>query len=212
MPRGLAVIDWDEFEGGYVAYKFPTAIQIPENLIQLLQISHSFNPGSLTIREGNFQALSIGIVELQKVIVLILNPYEDASDFREILMSIKDSISDFTDPTLINHQLEKFYILSQSVFKAREAVMTKLMGEITQLKNRDVDVQRSLDWLIITESDMNRRILLYLIRYGNKKIDEIAEYLGISKDQVVVMCDALSDENLVEKEHDLIKSLVHYQI
>ena len=76
MPDGILIIDWDEFEGGFVSYKYPD-LEIPDNLVQLLQISHSFNPGLITIQEEDFHAISIGIEPLQKVIVLILEKWDD---------------------------------------------------------------------------------------------------------------------------------------
>ena len=41
MPEGILIIDWDEFEGGYVSYKYPD-LKIPDNL-EVVNISKSFN-------------------------------------------------------------------------------------------------------------------------------------------------------------------------
>ena len=60
MTLGILIISWDEYEGGFVSFKYPEELEVPDNLIQLLQISHTFNPGAITLQEKEFHALSIG--------------------------------------------------------------------------------------------------------------------------------------------------------
>ncbi|MHA1563059.1 MAG: hypothetical protein ACTSPA_13155, partial [Promethearchaeota archaeon] len=129
MPEGIFIIDWDEYEGGVISLKYPENLDIPANFVQLLQISHSFNPGIMNIKEEGFNGLSLGNEELQKVTVLVLTRFEDAEDFKEILSLINDVVAKHSGDNLLE-EIERLFMTSQSVFKAREAVLNKLANEV----------------------------------------------------------------------------------
>ena len=162
MPEGIFIIDWDEFEGGVISLKYPEDLEIPVNFVQLLQISHSFNPGVMNIKEEDFNGLSLGNEELQKVTVLILTKFEDAEDFIEILALINDVVAKHSDDDLLE-EIERLFMTSQSVFKAREAVLNKLANEVTSLKNTEIDIRQSMDWFIRHEIKSPKKKILYIL-------------------------------------------------
>jgi len=126
MPLGICIINWDVNEGGSIGLRHPESLNVPDNIVQILQISHNFTPGVLHIRESNFNALSFGKEEHQKVIVLVLSIYEDSEDFKGIIEQLNQVVSDNPDESQLLGELKRVFELSQSVFKAREAVMMKL--------------------------------------------------------------------------------------
>lgn len=211
MPEGIVIIDWDEFEGGVISFKYPD-IEIPSNLVQLLQISHSFNPGLITIQETDFHALSIGNEDLQKVIVLILNKFEDASDFTEIIFTINKSVSDHSDSKKLENELTRIFGLSQSVFKAREAVLTKLANEVTDLKNREIDLKLSLEWLLLHESTPENMIILVLLRYGSMKCSDLTKYLSLSENEIISVLKEMETSKILENRDGFYFLLIHYQV
>ena len=212
MPEGILIIDWDEFEGGFVSYKYPE-ILIPDNLVQLLQISHSFNPGLITIQEDEFHALSIGIEELQKVIVLILTPYEDATDFTEVVHTISQVVEKIGDSAeQLENEIKKIFDLSQSVFKAREAVLNKLTMEVTDLKNRELDVKRSLQWLQLNQESLEMKVLLLLVQHRRLSFQNFLGYLNCSHDSLAQVIQILIKEKKIEQKNDEYKSLLHFLI
>ncbi|UYP48737.1 hypothetical protein NEF87_005022 [Candidatus Lokiarchaeum ossiferum] len=211
MPEGIVIIDWDEFEGGVVSFKYPD-IEVPSNLVQLLQISHSFNPGLITIQETDFHALSIGNEDLQKVIVLILNKFEDASDFTEIIYTINKSVSDHSESQKLENELTRIFGLSQSVFKAREAVLTKLANEVTELKNREIDLKLSLEWLLLNETSPENQIILVLLRYGSMQCSNLTKYIELPETEIQSLLNEMETKKILENRDGFYFLLIHYQI
>ncbi len=210
MPEGIIIIDWDEFEGGVVSFKYPDKLHVPDNLVQLLQISHTFSPGLLTIHENSFHALSMGNETLQKVIVLILSQFEDGDDFFEIISTMDKAILESTNPTQLPSELIHMFELSQSVFRAREAVLTKLADEVTSLKNREIDYHQSLEWLIKHETDPVKQIIFLLMRYGPLLLAEIHNYLGSSPTIINAALADLTEKKCIEMRDQRYFLLIHY--
>lgn len=217
MPKGIVIIDWDEFEGGIVSWRYPFDMEIPNNLVQLLQISHTFSEGLLTIKEDTFHAVSIGNEILQKVIVLILSEFEDENDFFDIVHTMNSVVTDSTDHDVLQSQLIRIFQLSQSVFKARDAVLTKLAEEVTELKNREVDMRQSLEWLIKHEFSIEKLIIFLLLRFGPLSFSEILRYIqkyhSLDSDKLEKTLEAMCDRSLMRKEYDdCFHLLIHYQM
>ncbi|MHA1775641.1 MAG: hypothetical protein ACTSWC_02640 [Promethearchaeota archaeon] len=196
MPRGIVIIDWDAFEGGIISFKYPETLDVPTNLVQLLQISHTFSEGLLTIKDGLFHAVSIGNEPLQKVIVLILSEFEDENDFFDIVNTMNSVVTDVQDDKQLQNQLVRVFQLSQSVFKARDAVLTKLAEEITELKNKEIDIRQSLEWLIRHEESIERSIIFLLMRYGPLDPGHLLPYLNKYQLQLRQQKDAILKKNI----------------
>ena len=47
MPEGIFIINFDEYEGGIVSIKYPDTpdFVVPDNIVQMLQISQNFTSG-----------------------------------------------------------------------------------------------------------------------------------------------------------------------
>ncbi len=212
MPEGILIIDWDEFEGGFISFKYPD-MKIPDNLVQLLQISHSFNPGLINIQEEGFHALSIGNDDLQKVIVLILTAYEDANDFEEIMEALNRIIKEPFDTVEMMHaELQKVYGLSQTVFRAREAVLKKLTTEVTQLKNREHDLRRSLRWFRQQETPLEIQILLILCDYQAMTFDELLKELSCDPKVLKNLLSDMVNQKKIALTDKVYSSLIHYLV
>ena len=210
MPEGIFIIDWDEYEGGVISLKYPADLDIPVNFVQLLQISHSFNPGVMNIKEEDFNGLSLGNEELQKVTVLILNKFEDAEDFKEILYLINDVVAKHSDDDLLE-EIERLFMTSKSVFKAREAVLNKLANEVNSLKNIEIDIRQSMDWFIRHETNFpKKKILFILLRYGYSTLEDIEAYSDISHEDLLKYIEEMEKEQLIALKKGKYKSMIHY--
>ena len=221
MPKGLVIIDWDEYEGGVVSWKYPQEIDIPINLVQLLQISHTFSEGLLTIKEDTFHAVSIGNDVLQKVIVLILSEYEDENDFYEIVHTLDSVISDSSgeqDSDNLQNQMLRIFQMSQSVFKARDAVLTKLAEEVTDLKNKEMDIRQSLEWLIKNAGSLEKMVIYILLRYGPMDFEELLTFTNKhnsihTREDLQALIESLSAaEHLRLELDDKYHLLIHYEM
>ena len=211
MPRGIVIIDWDEFEGGYISMKYPD-IELPNNLIQQIQISHSFNPGIITIQENGFHAISIGNDDLQKVVVLVLEDFEDSVDFHEMMEQLNKVVSDCREDANLKEEIKRSYEISHSVFKAREAVLTKLANEITDLKNNEVNQRLTLDWLIRKNLDLETKLILLLLRHGFLPIEKLAEYSNRTFDTINQFIGKMEQNKLVEKRDGVVYLIIHFLI
>ena len=210
MPEGIFIIDWDEYEGGVISLKYPKDLDIPENFVQLLQISHSFNPGVMNIKERDFNGLSLGNEELQKVTVLILNKFEDAEDFKEILSLINDVVAKHSGDNLLE-EIERLFMTSQSVFKAREAVLNKLANEVNSLKNIEIDIRQSMDWFIRHETNsQKKKILFILLRHGPLLEEDIEKYSDLSHEDLLKYLKEMEKEQLIALKKGKYKSMIHY--
>jgi len=210
MPEGIFIIDWDEYEGGVISLKYPADLDIPVNFVQLLQISHSFNPGIMNIKEEDFNGLSLGNEQLQKVTVLILSRFEDAEDFKEILFLINDVVAKHSDDDLLE-EVERLFKASQSVFRAREAVLTKLANEVNALKNTEIDIRQSFDWLIRHETKSPKsKILFILLRYGALTLEDLQNYSGFSHEDLIKYLEEMSKDQLIALKEEKYNSMIHY--
>jgi len=210
MPEGIFIIDWDEFEGGVISLKYPEDLEIPENFVQLLQISHSFNPGVMNIKEEDFNGLSLGNEELQKVTVLTLTKFEDAEDFKEILSLINDVVAKHSGDNLLE-EIERLFMTSQSVFKAREAVLNKLANEVNSLKNIEIDIRQSMDWFIRHETNFpKKKILFILLRYGPLILEEIEKHSDFSHEDLLKYLEEMEKEQLISLKKGKYRSMIHY--
>lgn len=171
----------------------------------------------MTLKEEKFHALSIGNELLQKVIVLILSEFEDETDFFDIVQTMNSVVTDSTDDDLLQNQLIRIFQLSQSVFKARDAVLTKLAEEVTALKNREVDTQQAIEWFIKTAETPEKCILFILLRYGSLNFSKIDQYIARLHPEwsqtIEAILDHLVELNWIRKEADhRYQLLIHYQM
>lgn len=213
MPEGIFIIDFDEFEGGVVTLKYPDKKEfaVPDNIVQMLQISHNFVPGLMQVREGGFSALSYGNESIHKVIVLVLNKYEDSEDFKDIITQLNEIAEKNKD----GHEelldgVKRIFELSQSVFKAREAVMLKLAQEVAELKNKEADVKNALKFLMERERSTKGKILLYLMINGPSTFQDMCEFFKIIPARMKIVLQTMKKENLVEQQGEQYNLLIFY--
>ncbi|MFW9949510.1 MAG: hypothetical protein ACFFKA_05235, partial [Candidatus Thorarchaeota archaeon] len=131
--------------------KYPPDLMIPDNIVQQIQISHNFVESYITIEEANWNSISYYNEDKEIIIVLILDKYDDGSDFVVILDQFKKEIElELSEGDLTEH-LERIYKLSLDVFRTRDEVISKLSNELAQLKTSEYDLNRRFDK--IAESD-----------------------------------------------------------
>ncbi len=212
MPEGIFIIDFDEYEGGIVSIKYPDTpdFVVPDNIVQMLQISQNFTSGVLYIRESNFNAISYGNEALQKVLVLVLSKYEDGEDFKEIIGQLDQMVMEFEDPEELKLEIKRIYELSQSVFRAREAVMLKLAQDITELKNREIDLKNGLKYLLARETTNKNRIIYFLLINGNMSIEKISSELQIESSDLQLNLEDMQAGGILELKDDSVNLLITY--
>jgi hypothetical protein len=212
MPEGIFIIDFDEYVGGVVSIKYPDTpeFEVPDNIVQMLQISQNFTPGLLNIREADFNAISYGNEELQKVIVLVLSRYEDGDDFKEIIAQLNQTVIEFQDNKELAPELKRILELSQLVFRAREAVMLKLAQDVTELKNREIDLKNSLKYLFAREHSDKTRIIYALMINGRMTSEELSSYCNLPSSNIDLLLEEMQTDSVIEKQENNYNLLITY--
>ena len=72
--------------------KYPEELDIPDNIVQQIQISHNFIESYITIEEKNWSSISYYNEEKDIIIVLVLDKYDDSSDYTIILDEFKKEL------------------------------------------------------------------------------------------------------------------------
>ena len=214
MPKGLIIIEWDAVEGGIIGDCYPKDLQIPDNLIQILQISHNFNPGIMntTLGKDKEKVLSIGNMEIQKVIVLLLTRYEDAEDFIEYLKEVEVFVVEFHDTPNFIDKLQEAYLKSEMVFRTRETVMEKLATEVAILKTKQADVNSVLQYLYNNERIWTTKITyLFLMEdEDNLSFKEIIEKTKLSEKRLKEYLSKMQNQKRIIKTKDGLYELNPY--
>jgi hypothetical protein len=125
--------------------KYPEELDIPDNIVQQIQISHNFIESYITIEEKNWSSISYYNEEKDIIIVLVLDKYDDSSDYTIILDEFKKELQlDLKEKELRRH-LERIFNLSLKVFRTRDEVIAKLSNEVAQLKTSEYDLKKKFD-------------------------------------------------------------------
>ncbi len=162
--------------------KYPEALDIPDNIVQQIQISHNFIESYITIEEKNWNSISYYNEQKDIIIVLVLEKYDDGSDYTIILDEFKKELQlDLKEKELRWH-LERIYNLSLKVFRTRDEVIAKLSNEVAQLKTLEYDLKKK--FAKIADSDhlkVKSKIQFLLAINDELTHDELKKAINTSK-------------------------------
>ncbi|MHA1281050.1 MAG: hypothetical protein ACTSVV_05525 [Promethearchaeota archaeon] len=176
---GIFLIKWDDLEGGTVYLKYPENLEIPDNVVQQIQISHDFVESIITIKEKDWNSLSLYNEKKQMIIVLILDKYADSHDYMELLEQFNKVLEgDVSDEELLEHMKN---ILNMEVFRTKEEVIAKLSNELADLKMREYDIERKFDKILNLDIlNVKSKILVLLGINDELSFSEITNYIKTS--------------------------------
>jgi hypothetical protein len=172
--------------------KYPEELNIPNNIVQQIQISHNFVESYITIEEKDWNSISYYNEVKDIIIVLVLDKYDDASDYTVILDEFKTELElDLNEEDLRKH-LERIYKLSLNVFRTRDEVIAKLSNEVAQLKNLEYDLKKKfnkiansdhlkvkskIQFLLAINDEMKYKDLRKAIKTSKRWLDSVIETL-----------------------------------
>lgn len=176
--------------------KFPEDLEVLDNAVQQIQISHNFVESYITIEEKNWNSISYYNETREIIIVLVLDKYDDGSDYTVILDEFKKELElELNDTELKNH-LERIYNLSLNVFRTRDEVIGKLSNQVAQLKTMEYDLKRrfekisksdhlkvksKIQFLLAINDEMTYKELHKLIDTSKNWLDKVLETLTQNK-------------------------------
>jgi hypothetical protein len=174
VPRGLFLIKWSDIVGGTVFMKYPEDLEIPENVVQQIQISHDFIESNITIKEENWNSLSYSNPNKEIVSVLVLDKFDDASDYKSILEEFSKELDMDLTKEELQERMESFFDLSLHAFRARDEVISKLSNELADLKGFEFDINKKIEFLSSKKFiDVKTKVLLLLLVHDTLNYKEL---------------------------------------
>jgi len=162
--------------------KYPDELDIPDNIVQQIQISHNFIESYITIEEKNWSSISYYNEEKDIIIVLVLDKYDDSSDYTIILDEFKRELQlDLKENELRKH-LERIFNLSLKVFRTRDEVIAKLSNEVAQLKTLEYDLKKKFAKIANSDHLKVKSKIQFLLAINDElSYDELAKPINTSK-------------------------------
>lgn len=200
MPKGIVILDFDEFEGAVVYFKFPEDLEIDDKYLQQITISHNFVSSIMVQRDDTINTISFYNEETGKTIILFLTLLEDGQDYYEIIKQIdKIFFEDLSDNEIFS-KLRDMFQLSFSVFKVREQVMLKLANEVSDLKSFEHDIKHRIEKMVEICEEPKTLILMNLIFAGKVVKEELYSKIKdkISEKSFERTLKLLMEKNLIK--------------
>ncbi len=199
MVQGVFLIKWDQVQGGEVYMKHPEDLNIPDNVVQQIQISHDFVQEKITIQELDWNSISYFNPNKEMVIVLVLDKFDDAADYTLLLEEFSKEIESTKSDEELKKKLENFYTFSlPNVFRTRDEVIAKLSNEVASLKMKEYDMQRKLEKLTqIDDLSVKNKILILLTVNDTLSIKDLVKQVKTSKRWVESVVQTLLKNNIL---------------
>jgi hypothetical protein len=198
MPHGICLITWDAIHGGAVSLSVPEDMEVPENTVQQIQISHNFTTSYIITEESNWNSISFYNEETEIITVIKLDKYEEGQDFVQLLQEIDDQLA-VTEEKNRKHVLQDFYERSFLVFKTRDEVIRKLADEVAELKMLIHEIDTKLLSLMETAKlNTTQKVLLSLIRVEKRTYNDLKQVTNTSDHWLKKALDKLEKQGLVE--------------
>ena len=183
--------------------KYPNDVAIPENVVQQIQISHNFVESYITIEEKNWNSISYYNESKEIIIVLVLDKYDDSSDYTVILDEFKKELELELNEDSLKEHIERIYNLSLKVFRTRDEVIAKLSNEVAQLKTLEYDLKKK--FAMISKSDhlkVKSKIQFLLAINDEMKYEDIKKSINTSKRWLDSVLDSLSKNKIIKYDSE----------
>jgi len=178
--------------------KYPEDLEIPTNVVQQIQISHNFIESYITIEEKDWNSISYYNENKDVIIVLVLEKFDDASDYTIILDEFKKELElEIKEESLKRHLKEK-YDLSLKVFRTRDEVIAKLSNEVAQLKTHEYDLKKRFDKISRSDHLKVKSKIQFLLTINEQlSYKEIKKIVNTSKRWLDEVLKSLVKNNLI---------------
>jgi len=183
--------------------KYPDDVAIPENVVQQIQISHNFVESYITIEEKNWNSISYYNENKEIIIVLVLDKYDDSSDYTVILDEFKKELELELNEDKLKEHIERIFNLSLKVFRTRDEVIAKLSNEVAQLKTMEYDLEKKFNK--ISKSDhlkVKSKIQFLLAINEEMKYEDIKNSINTSKRWLDSVLDTLSKNKIIKYDNE----------
>ncbi|TFG05601.1 MAG: hypothetical protein EU539_09180 [Promethearchaeota archaeon] len=197
------MIRWDDVIGGTVYLKYPDNLEIPENVIQQIQISHNFSESYIITEEKDWNSVSFYNSDKEMVIVLVLDRYDEGNDYLIVLEEFNKELNKYDDEKRLKEQLERIFQFSLNVFRTRDEVIAKLSNEVAQLKMKVYDLEKKFETVIESNHLKVKSKIMFLLAINEElSLNEIQTQVNTSKQWLETVLDTLIKNKIVEYDHE----------
>ncbi len=183
--------------------KFPNDIAIPENVVQQIQISHNFVESYITIEEKNWNSISYYNENKEIIIVLVLDKYDDSSDYTVILDEFKKELELELNEDRLKEHIERIYNLSLKVFRTRDEVIMKLSNEVAQLKTLEYDFKKKFEKILKSDHLKVKSKIQFLLAINEEmKYEDIKKSINTNKRWLDSVLDTLSKNKIIKYDNE----------
>jgi len=178
--------------------KFPEGLEILDNVVQQIQISHNFIESYITIEEKNWNSISYYNENREIIIVLVLDKYDDGSDYTVILDEFKKELELELNENDLKKHLERIYNLSLKVFRTRDEVIGKLSNQVAQLKTMEYDLKKRFEKIAKADHLKVKSKIQFLLAVKNEmKYKELQKSIDTSKNWLDKVLTTLTKNKII---------------
>ncbi len=205
MVKGVALIKWDIVEGGTLALRYPEDLEVPENIIQQIQIAHNFTSSYIITEEQSWNSISFYNEQREAIVMLVLGKYDDGADYISVLDEFNNEIEACKDEDELIYRLEKIYTYSLDVFKTRDEVVSKLSNEVAKLKTDLFKIEQKLENLFDSNVfKLKEKVLLLFAQRDHISVEELSQLMSnASKKKLKEILLEFQKKDLLFYEEDL---------
>ena len=193
------MIKWDEITGGVIYMKYPDDIDIPDNIVQQIQISHNFVESHITIEEKNWNSISYYNEEKDIIFVLVLDKYDESQDYIGILDDFKKTLEfELSEEELKEHIERMFLEKVLNVFRTRDEVIGKLSNEVANLKTKEYDLQKKFEKIATSNHLKVKSKIQFLLAINDElSFQELKKSIKTSKRWLTSVIETLFKNEII---------------
>ena len=203
MVKGVALISWDIVEGGTVKMKYPEDLELSENIVQQIQISHNFTESYIINEEENWNSISFYNEHKELIIVLVLEKYDDGQDYKSVLGEFNKAVEKDPKGKQLQEELRRIYEFSRNVFRTRDEVISKLSNEVALLRTMEYDYQKKFE--IITQSNhltVKGKVQFLLAINDYLTFEQLKQNIETSKYWLLRVLESLQEDEIIGFNND----------
>ncbi len=183
--------------------KYPNDLGILDNVVQQIQISHNFVESYITIEEKNWNSISYYNENKEIIIVLVLDKYDDSSDYTVILDEFKKELELELNEDRLKEHIERIYNLSLKVFRTRDEVIAKLSNEVALLKTLEYDFKKKFEMILKSDHLKVKSKIQFLLAINEEmKYEDIKKSINTNKRWLDSVLDTLSKNKIIKYDNE----------
>lgn len=179
--------------------KYPDNLEIPDNIVQQIQISHNFVESHITIEEKNWNSISYYNEEKDIIFVIVLDKYDESQDYIKILDDFKKTIELELSKEELGDHLERMFLEKVlKVFRTRDEVILKLSNEVANLKTKEYDLQKKFDKIARSDHLKVKSKIQFLLAINDElSLTELMKSIKTSKRWLNTVIETLIKNKII---------------